>query len=248
MSKRWIVMLFVVCLLAALACSCGPSQAELDPEATEIAASFFATETALASMQAVVSATDTPLPTHTPVPTDTPVPPANTPTPTHTPLPPTETPIPPTPTATVPPATPTRVLEPVTVVIDWSEEVRRATVDAHRPVIAQWRWLVCQPQVVQQWLDTLTFEVTIDGRLTDTGSMAQHREGVREENLYGRRWWVLYWSYPMGAFESGSFHWLEVEYHVIRSVTSGCDLDADGHLDMVEAGWQGVTRLELTVQ
>lgn len=147
-----------------------------------------------------------------------------------------------------PSATPTPALEPVTVVIDWAEEVRRATVDAHRPVIAQWRWLVCQPQVVQEQLDTLTFEVTIDGRLTDTGNMAQHREEVREEDLYGRRWWVLYWSYPMGAFESGSFHWLEVEYHVIRSVTSGCDLDADGHLDMVEAGWQGVTRLELTVQ
>jgi hypothetical protein len=244
MNKKRFAVLAVICGSIVFLCSCGqpPEQTPGTLPTQTVAAAMDTptppTHTAASQTPTAIPPTATPAPTHTPVPpTNTPVPP----TPTDTPVPPTNTPIPPSPT-------PTPVLEPVTAVIDWAEQVRRKTVDAHRTVVVQWRWLVCQPQVVQDHLDALTFEVTIDGRLTATGNMAQHREGVREEDLYDRHWWVHYWSYPMGAFESGSFHWFEVEYRLIRSVTSGCDLDGDGHLDMAEAGWHGVTRLEVTVQ
>lgn len=217
-------------------------------------------ETPLTAGREASTATRVVVPVDGSTPTSKPAatPPANTPTPTATTAPSatptaarvlaTETPIPATSAATTLRATGTPVLEPVTVVIDWVKETRQEIVEGHRPVIVQWRWLVCQPQVVQDHLDALTFEVTIDGHLAASGNMAQHREEVREEDLYDRHWWVLYWSYPMGAFESGSFHRFEIEYEVIRAVSSGCDLDADGHLDMAEAGWHGVTSLAVTVQ
>ncbi|MFZ5919243.1 MAG: hypothetical protein ACOYZ7_20115, partial [Chloroflexota bacterium] len=68
-NKGYVILLgsLLVLVLAA----CGPSQAELDAEATDIAASSFATQTAKA-------------PTHTPTPTFTPTP-TPTATPTHTP-------------------------------------------------------------------------------------------------------------------------------------------------------------------
>lgn len=72
-------------LVAALLSACGPSQAELDATATQVAADIFATQTAQAP---TATATFTPSPTFTATPTDTP-----TPTPTDTPLP-TSTPTP----------------------------------------------------------------------------------------------------------------------------------------------------------
>jgi hypothetical protein len=89
--------------------ACGPSQAELDDQATKIAAEIFATQTAEAPPP-----TDTPTPeppTDTPVPpTDTPVPPTDTPVPpTDTPVPPTDTPAPPTNTPVPPTLAPTPV-------------------------------------------------------------------------------------------------------------------------------------------
>lgn len=107
---------------------CGPSQAELDAEATQVAANLAATQTAEAppptptpvpptDTPTPVPPTDTPTPTNTPTPTptDTPVPPTDTPTPTNTPtststpVPPTDTPAPPadTPVPTAVPATAT---------------------------------------------------------------------------------------------------------------------------------------------
>ena len=90
------VMIVLNCLLAGIVlAACVPSQAELDAQATEIAAGLFATQTAEAP-------TDTP----TPIPTDTP-----TSTPTHTP---TATPtLTPTPTSTfTPTSTPTNTPTP----------------------------------------------------------------------------------------------------------------------------------------
>jgi hypothetical protein len=90
----------LVCLLiGVLSVACGPSQAERDAEATQIAAGTLATQTAEAP-------TLTPLP---PTSTSTPLPPTVTPTP----LPPTATPTPVPPTATPEPtSTPTPVSIP----------------------------------------------------------------------------------------------------------------------------------------
>jgi hypothetical protein len=96
----------VVLLLGLVVAACGPSQAELDANATEIAAQVFATQTAVAptpthTPTVTPTATDTPTATLTPTatPTDTPT---DTPTPTDTSTPtatPTDTSTP-TPTAT----------------------------------------------------------------------------------------------------------------------------------------------------
>lgn len=68
--------------------ACGPSQAERDSRATQVAAVIFATQTAQAP-----TVTPTPTPSNTPTPTSTPTP-TITPTPTETPtrFPPTATP------------------------------------------------------------------------------------------------------------------------------------------------------------
>jgi hypothetical protein len=89
---QWRISFVLICLLMVTGlAACGPSQAELDAEATKVAAEIFATQTAEA-------------PTPTPPPTATATP---TPTFTPTPIPPTETPTPlPSPTPTTPP-TPT---------------------------------------------------------------------------------------------------------------------------------------------
>lgn len=106
------VLVVLACLLAgAVLAACGPSQAELDAQATEIAASIFGTQTAEAPTSTF---TPTPTPTFTPTstPTDTPTPtftptPAPTSTPTPTPVPPTDTPSPVPPTDTPTPVPPT---------------------------------------------------------------------------------------------------------------------------------------------
>ena len=98
MRKR---MSFVwICLLtSAILVACGPSQAELDAQATEVAANIFATQTAEAPTPTFTpTSTPTPTftPTQTPTPTKTPTPtftPTSTPTPTFTPTP-TATPLP----------------------------------------------------------------------------------------------------------------------------------------------------------
>ena len=74
MEKKPALMLGLF-LMAGLATACGPSQAELDAQATKVAAAIFATQTAQAP-----TATPTPTPSPTPTPTDTP-PPSPTPLP-----------------------------------------------------------------------------------------------------------------------------------------------------------------------
>ena len=124
MEKK--VLFVLVCLLiGALLVACGPSQAELDAQATKVAADVFATETAEAPTRtpiptltptptATLTSTLTPTSTPTPTPTST-----NTATPTHTPTPtntPTST-LTPAPTAT---ATPSRFVVTNETVLDTS--------------------------------------------------------------------------------------------------------------------------------
>lgn len=68
-TRPFVVLLLAVAGLAA----CGPSQAELDAQATEVAESIFATQTAEAPT-ATPTPTATPAPTATPIPTETPRP------------------------------------------------------------------------------------------------------------------------------------------------------------------------------
>ncbi len=103
MNKKTSRILVYLLLMGVILSACGPSQAELDAQATQSAADAFATQTAEAP-----TPTPTPTVTLTPTPTFTPTPvPTDTPTPTATPIPTdTPTPIPTdTPTATATPTT-----------------------------------------------------------------------------------------------------------------------------------------------
>ena len=174
----------------------------------------------------------------------------DTPAPPDTPMPSTDTPIPAAPTSVAPVATPMPALKPVTFLVR-DPEGRRETVTAHQPVIARWRWGVCAQELLQDNLDALTFKLTVDGQVVATDStMAQYRSEVREEDFEeAGHVWAVHYFYPTGTFESGSFHWLELEYQFSRAVTDGCDTDGDGNLDMYGPGhWQiPALRLELTV-
>jgi hypothetical protein len=191
------------------------------------------------------AATSTQEPTFTRIPTRTPAPTATaTRIPAHTA---TSTSLP-SPTAAPPTATATPALEPVILSLR-GREGRQETVDAHRPVIGKWGWGVCNSHVLTESLSAITFEVTVDGTVVATGNLAGRRSSVREEDTAGGiHVWFADWTYPIGAFASGSFHWLEVEWHLSHAVTDGCDTDGDGHLDVFGPGVLLVQRLEVTVQ
>lgn len=199
------------------------------------------------STSTVPPPTRTPLPTHTPTTSPTP-PPSPTPTPippSPTPIQSTPTPLPPTPPA--PAATPRPALQPV-ILRPRGPEPARETVAAHRPIAARWGWAVCSPDVLQDNLDAISLEVTVDGRVVATGSMAEYRSPVEEGEVRGVQVWQAHWEYPMGALESGSFPWLELKWNLSRAVTDGCDFNGDGQLDVYGPGTSGVTRLEVSVQ
>ena len=104
----------VLLLIGIILSACGPSQANLDVRATQVAASIFATQTAQAP---TVTPTFTPSPTPTATATATPTStPTNTPTPTPTPTQalPTAT-ASPTPKPTLPPASPAPTKPPTAV-------------------------------------------------------------------------------------------------------------------------------------
>jgi hypothetical protein len=201
--------------------------------------------------------TQTPSPTYTPVPptrmvpppTETPAPPTPTsPPPTETPPPPTNTPIPATATPAAPTATPTPTLEPVAVRLRGGEHPQE-TVHARRTVIAQWGWAVCDPAVLQDNLDAITLELSLDGSVIASGTLTEYRGQVREVDPGGGlHVWAVDWSYPVGAFESGTSHLVEMRWNLSGAVTDGCDADGDGQLDMYGPGMVAIQRLEINVQ
>jgi hypothetical protein len=86
MEKREPCVLIYL-LISVILVACGPSQAERDAQATEIAANIFATQTAEAPAPTPTPLPPTPTPTPLPpTPTPTPLPPAPTPTPTPEPM------------------------------------------------------------------------------------------------------------------------------------------------------------------
>lgn len=237
MISRRCATLAIVCLLLAVSCTTTRPPEE-EPTATS-------TQEAVAQ---------TPIPTDTPLPTETPLPATPTfttaPTETATSIPAstaTSTSVPSPTTPPPPPPTPTPALEPVTFRMRrlgiWQE-----TVEAHRPVIVEWRWGVCKLELVTENLNAITFKVTIDGAVVATGDLAGQRSAVWEEDMEaGVHAWGTSWSYPVGAFGSGSFHWLEVEWSFSHQVTDGCDADGDGQVGVYGPGVHGVQRLEVTV-
>lgn len=126
---------------------------------------------------------------------------------------------------------------------------RYETVLANQPVIMRARWRTCTPEAMQEHLDAGTFQITVDGQLRASGNLAEYRGEIIQEDRETGLVWAVYYEYPMGAFESGSFHWLELERQYSRAVTDSCDLDGDGAPDLYGPGsFMRVVRLEVTVQ
>lgn len=136
--------------------------------------------------------------------------------------------------------------EPLTLTVE--EGTHRVEVTASQPIIATWAWLACDPQLLQNSLAALAFQVTVDGQLAAAGDLADYRSEPQAELLEERSVWVVYYSYSMGPFAAGSSHWLEIEWQLSQTVTDGCDMDGDGNLDLYEPGSLGTDRLEMTVQ
>ena len=124
----------------------------------------------------------------------------------------------------------------------------RETVEAHRPVVALWGWAACSPERLQDNLDAISLQVSVDGQVVATGAMIEYRLPAGEKDVRGVHVWYVDWAYPMGAFEGGSFHWLEMQWQFSRQITDGCDHNADGQLDTYGPGVSGVQRLEVSVQ
>jgi hypothetical protein len=231
---RWVdasvALIVSVCLLVA----CGGQQAPTP----EVAVSPAPTSTQLPTATVVPIPTDTPpQPTSTlPPPTETAAPPTDTPQPppTDTPVLPTNTPQPlptdtaalPTATISAPPPSATPTLEPVTVRLRGEEERR----------------------LLQENVDSMIFEIRLDGAVMASGPMQEYRGPVAEaDGAGGVHTWGVSWSYPLGPFESGSSHQVELLWTFSRAVSDGCDSNGDGQLDVFGPS-VSTLRLELVTQ
>jgi hypothetical protein len=131
-------------------------------------------------------------------------------------------------TQTVAPV-PESASEPLTILLGRDDVWE--TVDHNQSITVEWVWGVCDPELVEENIDSVEFKVTVDGRVVAMGNMAKYRTELREEERNGLHAWWQHYSYPMGSFDSGSVHWLELERSFRRDVTDGCDADGDGNLD-----------------
>ncbi len=235
---KWSILFSVPVIALCLVPACGGPAAT--PEATDTP---YPPPTSLSTQTAVPPTHTAPPPTETPVPaTPTPVPP------TEAAAPPTNTPVPPTPTSSEPTPTATPILEPMTLRLRGAG-AQSAVVDVHRPVIAQWGWGVCDPGVLQDNLEAISLELSLDGSVVASGPLTEYRGEVREEDRGGGlHVWAVDWSYQFAPFASGTSHSLEVKWNLSRAVTDGCDADGDGQLDIYGPGMVAVQGREISVQ
>jgi hypothetical protein len=145
-----------------------------------------------------------------------------------------------------PASVPAPAVEPLTIHLG-TEDVWQ-TVDADQPVFVEWVWGVCDPALIADNLDALDFKVTVDGKVTAMGNMAEYRTDLREEESSGVHAWWQHYSYRLDSFRSGSAHWLDLERRFSRRVTDGCDLDGDGEVDWYGPGSVRSSSLHLVVR
>ena len=139
--------------------------------------------------------------------------------PTTTPRPtPTWLPAPP-PTATLPPAPPTMVptpsIEPAVVMpycnaLDQS----RVYVGENQPVTIYWGWVATTQEYVQDFLDTATIEVLLDGEEISPDTQSEIEYHIEDEG------YVVGWSANVGTLTPGSHR---LDYHVSwsRQISDG---------------------------
>jgi hypothetical protein len=146
--------------------------------------------------------------------------------PTATPRPtPTWLPAPP-PTPARPPAAPTVVPEPTVapaIVMPYWSAIGESPVHVQKdqPVIVYWGWLATTPEYVQDFLDTATVVVTLDGEEVKPDTQSDIHYDSEEQG------YAVDWSTEVGTLTPGTHR---LDYHVTwsRKISDGWDTYGPG--------------------
>lgn len=81
-------------------------------------------------------------------------------------------------------------------------------------VYIEWSWFVSRPELMDQHLENVTYEVRLDGELLD--DWEQYAEEMKLESGV----WITYWYYPVGRLEAGDH---QISYRVTwdETITDG---------------------------
>lgn len=88
--------------------------------------------------------------------------------------------------------------------------VRAPAITTADSVFVEWSWFVARPELMDQHLDNVTYEVRLDGQLLD--DWEQYGEEMKQESGV----WIIYWYYPVGRLSPGEH---QVTYRVTWSET-----------------------------
>lgn len=92
--------------------------------------------------------------------------------------------------------------------------VRAPAITTEDSVYIEWSWFVSRPELMDQHLEHVTYEVRLDGQLLD--DWQEYAEEVRQESGV----WIVYWYYPVGRLDAGEH---DVSYRVTwdETITDG---------------------------
>lgn len=92
--------------------------------------------------------------------------------------------------------------------------VRAPAITTADNVYIEWSWFVSRPELMDQHLENVTYEVRLDGELLS--DWEQHAEEMKREGGV----WIIYWYYPVGRLEAGDH---QVSYRVTwdETITDG---------------------------
>jgi len=110
-------------------------------------------------------------------------------------------------------------------------------------VVIYWFWAAKTPELVQAFLNSVEFEVAVDGEAVANpeefmGPVEEYEEGDYDgdgENDYSARW-----QYPLGELAPGT-HTITLTLDFSTTITDGFDINGDGSPDEYGAGAQVFT-------
>jgi hypothetical protein len=134
-----------------------------------------------------------------------------------------------------------QLVEPVEV----SLHAEEALVPAGRPVHLTTQWYADTAEYVEDYIDSLTLGVDVDGvGLSPTGMYWSDVEECGDIDKDGDADYVAHWLYPIGTLSTGN-HIVESYFSLEYPVTDGYDFDEDGVPDLYSGSWE--YNLDLTV-